>query len=193
MNHYKPEDDWSLLDRLRNNESTALDEIYKRYATLLVTFASSKVYSLDTAKDIIQDLFTQLWLKKESLIIKDSLKAFLFSSVKYRIIDHIRKNAVRQEYAVNLQLLEMPVSNNAEQAIEEKEILEQISKAINHLSPKVKQVYKLSRESHMSTAEIAKQLNVSEQTVKNQLTAALKYLRISITKLTAVLLYLLLR
>jgi RNA polymerase sigma-70 factor (family 1) len=166
-----------LLEELLLNGEKAFTAIYELYAPSLINFTAARVASLDEARDIIHDLFVHLWEERASIVITHSLRAFLFAAVRYRIIDHIRKNITRREYAEKLQALDTGMEANDAQAIETKDLHQAIEKAIGEWPPRVREIYRLSRQQHRSIAEIADELQLSPQTVKNQLTTALGLLR----------------
>ena len=180
MTAYSSLSDLQLADLLKNDDEIAFAEIYKRHAGSLAGFASSKLYNLDDARDIIHDLFLKFWEERQSVQITSSLKAYLFTLTRYRIIDKIRRNITREEYAAMLQALEISYDPGVEQQLAAKELQETINRSLDALAPRAREIYRLSREDHMSTAEIAGKLQLSEQTVKNQLTSALKHLRQSL-------------
>jgi len=169
--------DERLVALLKDSDPKAFAAIYERYAESLAGFAGSKLYNLDDARDILHDLFTKLWESREQLNITTSLQSFLFGILRHRIIDKIRKNIVREDYAAVYQSLNNTFFENAGRELEFKDLLQTVAKSLDELPPRVKEIYKLSREEGLSNREIAEKLNLSEQTVKNQLTVALKHLR----------------
>ena len=182
--------DLELVDLLKKDDSDAFSEIYSRYAVLLAGFASSKLFDLEDSRDIIHDVFVKLWQERKQLKVDRDLKAYLFKLTRYRIVDKIRKNITRQEYAAMVNSLAVSYGVTIEQEIAAKEMAQIIETSLNKLSPRVKEVYLLSREENLSVAEIADKLQVSEQTVKNQLSTALKHLRASLSVAsTAVLMF----
>lgn len=176
--------DLQLVDLLKVDDEAAFTEIYHRYAENLTGFASSKLYNLEEPRDIIHDVFVKLWEERKVLNINRNLAAYLFTLVRYRIIDKIRKNITREDYTEMVLALQTSLAAEPEQQIAAKELKQHIAKALDKLSPRVKEIYLLSREENLSITEIANQLNLSEQTVKNQLTVALKHLRGSLTALS---------
>lgn len=169
--------DEQLTALLKKGDEQSFTEIYRRYAPKLASFASSKLYNLDDAKDILHDLFVKLWESREELQITSNLQSYLFSIIRHRIIDKIRKNITREEYAVLAQRLVISFEQSAERQLEARELQQSIEKLLQELSPRVREIYGLSREDGLSNREIAEKLNLSEQTVKNQLSAALKHLK----------------
>lgn len=184
MGAYHTLTDLHLINLFKKDDEHAFAEIYGRYAEQLVEFASSKLFSLQDARDIIHDLFVKLWEDRKQLQVNRNLKAYLFILVRYRIVDKIRKNITREEYASMIQALSTSHETTIEQQIAAKELQQNIEKSLDKLSPRVKEIYLLSREQNRSIPDIAKQLQLSEQTVKNQLTVALKHLRQSLVLVT---------
>lgn len=171
------QDDKLLLDKFQKGDSEAFAKLYETYAPFLVNFASSKLYSLELARDIIQDVFVSLWENRTTLNITTNLKTFLFSAVRYKIIDHIRKNYTRSEYAEMMKRLTFDIHVNLQKQLEDKDLLDCINQSVEKMPDRVKEIYKLSRHDNKTISEIASSLNLSEQTVKNQLTTALNFLR----------------
>lgn len=175
--------DQQLILLVKNGNRAAFSEVYKRYAESLAGFAASKLYDLDDARDVLHDLFVKLWEDRYTLTINDNLRSFLFAAIRYKIIDKIRRNVTRQEYNVLLQALSEPQADAVERQLEAKELQHLVDQSLEQLPAKTKQIYQLSRNEYLSIAEIAQQLNLSEQTVKNQLTIALKHLKQAIAGL----------
>jgi RNA polymerase sigma-70 factor (family 1) len=185
--------DEQLLPLLKKGDKAAFAEIYSRYAKSLAGFAGSKLFDLEDAKDIIHDVFVKLWNDRAALVITGSLRSYLFSAVRYSVIDKIRRNITRQDYSVLVQSLAEQYDHTIEQHLAAKELGVVIERSLNELAPQTRQIYRLSRNEYYSIEEIAKLLSLSEQTVKNQLTTALKHLRRSIPCTAALLTYWLMR
>ena len=179
--------DEQLIILLKKGDQQAFAQIYNRYAESLAGFAASKLNNLDDARDIIHDLFVKLWENRDEVYITSNLKSYLFSIVRHRVIDKIRKNITREEYASMAQSLTAGSQDSADKQVEAKELQQRIEKSLNQLPPRVKEIYKLSRDEGLTNHEIAEKLNLSEQTVKNQLSAALKHLRGSLSNISIVI------
>ena len=181
--------DIELIQLLKADDEAAFTEIYKRYAKILADFTASKLFNLEDAQDVIHDLFVNIWEDRKELNITTNLRTYLFAITRYRIIDKIRKNVTRDEYSTMLQSLSDSYMLSTEQGIAAKELQHTIDNSLNQLSPKVREIYKLSREENLSIKEIAAKLQLSEQTVKNQLSTALAHLRKSLSGLSAATLF----
>lgn len=176
-----------LLRRLSAGEDLAFKELYEQYAPSLISFAAARLVSLEEAHDIVHDIFVHLWQDKENINIQLSFRAYLFAATRYRIIDHIRKNSSRKKYAEQIGKMPVHIEEEAENKLFEKELRERLDEAISQLPPRTKEVFCLSRFEHLTAKEIAERLNLSEQTVKNQLTTALSKLRVLLGKLSFML------
>lgn len=174
---YTQLDDFELIELLKGGDESAFAEIYSRYAENMAGFACSKLYSLEDARDLIHDLFVKLWENRKQVAVSSNLKTYLYLLVRHRIIDKIRKNITREEYADGLKSLRYAYHNSIEQKIYLKELEDTIEKSLNELSPRVKEIYQMSRVEELSIKEIAEKLGLAEQTVKNQLSTALKHLQ----------------
>lgn len=170
--------DHELAVMVRNSDKGAYTEIYQRYFRLLFIHARKKLPDDDAAKDVVQDLFTIIWLRRETLMPPStSLAAYLFGAVRNRILDIYSHQQVQQKYVNSLQQFLDTATADPETTLREKELLEHIENEINALPPKMREVFELSRKASLSHREIAEQLHISEQTVAKQVSNALKILR----------------
>src|SRR5690606_33337112 len=84
--------DERLRIRMKDGDEEAVALIYARHAADLVGFTSGKVSSLDEARDLVHGLFVELWEKRARIHLSNSFRSDLFAAVRYKIIDHFRKN-----------------------------------------------------------------------------------------------------
>ena len=91
-------DNSNLINMLKLGDKLAFQQIYKRYWNRLFKLAISKVKGTDNAKEIVQDIFLDLWHRRQEVTIID-LERYLFSAVKYKVFDYFKKEALRQQYA----------------------------------------------------------------------------------------------
>jgi RNA polymerase sigma-70 factor (ECF subfamily) len=181
-----------LVALTKQDHRGAFNEIYERYWLQLYTAARKRLNSADDAKDIVQDLFVSLWLKRQSLVINTRLSSYLFTAVKYRVINHIEANMVKADYLSSLDRAIAEYDNSTHDIIISRDLERHLDCGIEKLSPKMKVVFELSRREHLSVNEIAGRLNLSEQTVKNQITKAMKILRLHVSDISATIVLLLL-
>lgn len=167
--------DSELLKSAQEGNEAAFRELYDRYWTPLYRKACSRVGE-DAAKDIIQDIMVSLWQRKVLVTTDEnkSLAPYLFTALKFRIIRHY---AYSDAEIRNIEGIEIASGFSIEQEIESLELASLIESEINNMPPRMQQIFRMSREEDTSVAAIAAQLSLSEQTVKNQLSEALKRLR----------------
>lgn len=169
--HHK--NDNSLLQELKNGDVNTYLEIYDHYSKELMAYAASRLTDYEDAADLVHDVFLKLWLSKTQ--IKD-LRPYLYTLLRNLIIDHIRKNSTRTVYAKMLQSLVEP-EYNMEEELNARELQKIVDEAISGMPARAKEIYKMSRLENLSIQQIAQRLNISEQTVKNQLSIANNLLR----------------
>lgn len=170
--------DVQLIDRLKSGDDGALTAIYKKYWQQLYLSAYHILKDEQACEDIIQELFIKLWDNRSSVQISVSLKAYLYASIRYEVYRQVRNSMSTSDVFDTLfDRLQTPVDY---ENIEYKELIAQVSSAVNALPQKCREVYKLSREEYLSHKQIASRLNISTKTVENHLTKALKQLRISL-------------
>ncbi|MDO7743895.1 MAG: RNA polymerase sigma-70 factor [Pedobacter sp.] len=174
--------DQDLSLSLKAGSRAAFVEIYDRYWSLLLSHAIRMLQDEDIAQDVIQDVFQMLWEKHLTLNIHTSLSSFLYSSVRYRILDQLKRDKIEGRFLSTLQTEIESGVTSTDDSIAEKEFTKKIEEGLNKLPPKMRTVFELSRIHEYSYQEISKELNLSENTVKKQISNSLKILRNSIKK-----------
>jgi len=158
----------------------AFEEIYNRYWLKLYSAAYKRLKEREAAKEIVQDFFTNFWINREQVKIQTSLQGYLFTSIKYLVLNYKRAEAVRNSYAGVLLMVNSSFDNSTEESYDYKELLERVEVEVNHLPPKCRNVFELSRKQYKTNKEIAQLMGISEKTVENHLTKALRYLRVNL-------------
>jgi RNA polymerase sigma-70 factor (ECF subfamily) len=166
-----------LLRDLHNGSVEAFEQIFKIYWDDLYRIAKVKLQSSDEAEDVIQNIFSNLWEKRESLEIND-LSAYLYGALKNRIINIIRTRITRDKYW-NYYKTFVPDSHRIiENSVGMDDLNNAVTEAVNLLPEKSREVFKLSRIEGRSNAEIANLLNLSEKAIEYHLTKCLRALRL---------------
>ena len=131
----------------------------------------------DEARDIVQEIFANLWDRMERLEIEHSYQAYLFRSARNLVINRIASQDVGRKYEHYLEHAAPALEMMPDELLREKELAEQIDQAIENLPRKMALIFKKSRFEQLSYREIAEELDISEQTVKKQIYNALTVLR----------------
>jgi len=173
MNNKELWADETLLTSLLEDDEDAFKQIYKRYASGLYAAAYNLFRDKPLCEDLIQELFADLWIKRKKLNIK-SLKPYLYTSVKNRALMAMRSGRTM----LNETALEKLIADYAtDDRLNIRELNDVLNKSIDSLPDKCRQIFRLSRNEHLSNKEIAERLNISVKTVENQMTIALRRLR----------------
>ncbi|MFV0325668.1 MAG: RNA polymerase sigma factor [Bacteroides xylanisolvens] len=171
------------IRELRNGSYQAFTQIYEAYADRLYGFVLKQLKNRSLAQDIVQDTFLRLWDNHERLDSMGNLQAFIFTIAKHQVIDYFRKQVNELQFEEFIGYCETQATDvSPEDILLYDEFLQQLKKSKGLLSQREREIYELSREKHIPIKQIAEQLNLSEQTVKNYLTSALKSLRSEIAK-----------
>lgn len=168
--------DSELVYLMIQGNSLAFEEIYTRYWKSLLYLASHKLGSIEDGEEIVQDIFVSLWNRRDSLVLRNSLKSYLAASVKYRIIKYLDKQFHEINY-LNSLLSDSFIEHTTTKTIEFDELREEIERNVLSLPERCQLVFRLSKEEGKSQKEIAATLEISEKTVENQLGKAYKILR----------------
>ncbi|SHM06014.1 RNA polymerase sigma-70 factor, ECF subfamily [Chitinophaga jiangningensis] len=182
-------EDSELLSYLKDGNVRAFDTIYARYWADLYKHACCTLRNREQALDIIQEVFTWLWVNRETVQIT-SLKQYLKGAVRFKMANYLRASKSQKQLINSLQYL--AEDTVAPVDIHLKELQSLIASAVDALPEKCKEVYSMSRHEQLSHAEIASRLNISVKTVENQISIALKRIRIHIGSTLLSLLLLLL-
>ncbi|WP_316837812.1 RNA polymerase sigma-70 factor [Pedobacter nutrimenti] len=169
--------DCELIVLLKSGDQTAFAEIYERYWTVLFLHARNLLRNNEEAADIVQELFTGLWLKSKSLDLNGSLSSYLYKAVRNRVFDHLKHKKVMNDYLKSINDFMLEEQLISDDLLREKELAAIIENEINALPEKMREVFILSRKQYLSYQQIALQLNISEHTVKSQISNALRILR----------------
>jgi RNA polymerase sigma-70 factor (family 1) len=177
---------------LNKGDVSAFEQIYQLYWSDLYNFAYNILRDKIVCEEIIQETFFSLWTKREQLQITQSIKAYLFSAVKFQTINYIRSEKVKRAYASSYaSFTQVTVDNSNEEHIHMSDLKGMIENEVSKLPEKCQQIFRLSRNEHQSIKNIADLMNISHKTVENQLTKALRQLRSSLGQFFSVTIILL--
>ena len=177
MKAYATLTDAELIEKLNQLDNTAFAEVYERYWDMLFNHAVHMLRDEQQAGDLVQDIFTNILVNMGKLEIPSTLSAYLHKAVRNRTIHRINHLRVRVNYAAHFKSFVQEGIYTTDERIREKEFKEQIEKEIAQLPPKMRVVFEMSRKAHLSHKEIAGKTAISEETVKRQISYALKILR----------------
>jgi RNA polymerase sigma-70 factor (family 1) len=177
MTNYNALTDHELASLLKEGNYAAYVEIYNRYHAALYIHAFKRLQVKEDSKDIIQELFTNLWLKREDLTLTGHLSGYLYTAVRNRIFDLLAKNRLKVSYIESIQKFANNGDICTDHLVRQNLLKDIIEKEIQALPPRTREIFELSRKRYFTHKQIAEQLDISEQTVKSTVNNALKILR----------------
>lgn len=177
MSDYRNYSDSQLTELLKASGHGAFTEIYNRYFGLLLVFVHNRLRDEDSAKDVVQEVFVTIWDKRETMTTPDSLAAYLYTSVRNRMLSFIEKNDTQKRH---VKLVEVFDRDNVmtDHLIREKQLADLIEKEVDMLPKRMREVFIMSRKANMSYKEISEKLNLNHNSVKVYAKHAIKKLRL---------------
>ena len=170
--------DHNLFELIAKDNESAFSELFIRYDKRIYPFVLRMIKSASLAEEITQEIFIKIWNNRQKLTGIDHPEAYILTIASRHTLDHIKKRVNESKMLQRLSVvLNDSTDNNTEEALLLRESAALIHRAVNQLPPQQKAVYELSRHEGMKYEEIAQQLNISPNTVRNHLVKALDFLR----------------
>lgn len=167
--------------QLRDGDHEAFSLIYKTYWSQVYNFCRLYITSIEDSKEVVQQVFLKVWEARTLIKENENFKGFLFIITRNIIFNQSKKKFNENFYKLSVLNAFGQSNAEAQYEIEEEIAAEQLSDYINllidKLPPRQKEVFMLSRQSHLSYKEISIQLNISEKTVEHHIAKAMKFLR----------------
>ena len=168
-----------IIGKLKSAEEQAFELLFRKYYARLCGFANKFLYDPDESEEIVQEVFFNVWRKKEQLNVNDGISAYLFRSVQnlsLNLIEH--KKIANSYYAVIARVYENSSDDwSVDSQVQYAELQEKIEGAIATLPAECRKIFKMSRMEGLKYAEIAVQLGISIKTVETQMSRALSKLK----------------
>jgi RNA polymerase sigma-70 factor (family 1) len=161
---------------LRIGDESAFEQIFRQFHPALCRYAFTIVKDLETAEEIVQDVFLKVWEKRESLVITVSMKSYLYRAVHNTSLNLLekKKKEIRMDEAP-MKIVHQSAAPVAD--LQTKELEKAIADALTKLPEQCRKVFELSRFGELKYSEIAAVLGISIKTVENQMGKALRIMR----------------
>lgn len=170
-----------------NSSSIHIESLFKslflEYYEALCYYACKYVNDTDVSQDLVQDVFFDLWKKRDTIDFAEPIKPYLYKATYNKSIDHIRQTRLRNEKLEEPEpgsFLDFYINNmisNAEEELHLKDISREINNCIDNLPPQCKKIFNLSRQTGLKNKEIAEKLDISIKAVEKQISKALNEIR----------------
>jgi len=161
--------DQNALELLQQDPVKGFKVLFDKYWDMLFAIAVTKLPSREEARDLVQEVFLSLWTSRDSIRNEESLFPWLSTCLRNRVYNHYARNKTRQQFIRDMEGRFLDAANDVAEELASKELRALIEEAIAQLPPKMQLVFRLNKEQQLTPTEIAKNLSLSVQTVKNQL------------------------
>lgn len=171
-----------LIEMLKIGDNRAFAALYQKYWYSLYAMALRKTQCKETAEELTQEIFLSLWAKKHSLRLEKSFQVYIYSSLKYRIINHVKSQILQRKYREKA-----PVSHATSAVDEElsyKELHRAFEREFEKLPEKYRTVYLMRKKDGLSFKEISSKLEIPLSTVEKHMGNAMRMLRSNLRDFT---------
>ena len=166
-----------IIRRLKKDDKSAVDELFSYYYPRLYHFSKSILKIETDIDDILQEVFVKIWLNRQKISNAVTFNAYIFTITKNEVLNLIRSSLKDHTFKDELYLHAVAEEYQTQNQLEFDEIKTGIDHIVSNLPEKRKQVFILSRTEGLSNKEIAQQLNISEKTVEDHITHAIKHIK----------------
>lgn len=171
----------NLLIKCSNGDADAFREIYQQYKRYVFNIVNARLADTDEALDVTQDIFINLWTTREQLANIREFKTYLYVFSRNQVVTAYRKKNIRlkgESYII--EKLDEQLEPSAEDHRVARELTFQINNTVSRFPETMRYCYQLSKNEGKKNTEIAEILNISEKTVRNNVSEALKRLKLNL-------------
>lgn len=169
-----------IVQEIKGGNEGAFQEVFHAYYEGLCQYAFTILRNMDDAEDVVQSMFLKIWEKRNELIITHTIKAYLYKAVYNQCMNQLDHRAVQVKFQERDTLGKIAAVQHPE--VFPAELEERITSAINRLPAQCRTIFIMSRYQELKYAQIAEALNISVNTIENQISKALKILRTHINE-----------
>jgi RNA polymerase sigma-70 factor (family 1) len=167
------------LEQLKSDDQQAFTSIYNHYWKRLYLYALSKTGDREMAEEVVHDVFADFWTRRHQTEIHSTLEGYLIQAVKFCVYKYIRASKTRETYIREIASHLYDQQAQGQPSPDTQDMEQRLSESISLLPQRCREVFELSREQQLSYREIAARLSISPKTVENQISKALRILRLA--------------
>lgn len=167
------------INLLRDGCRDTFSSLYNEYWHKMFLIAYRKLGDKEVAEEIVQDIFTRLWRDREELEVAN-LENYLFSSVRFEVIDHIRRNIRREAFQKYVSYFGTYSDLSTEGTVYFNDLLSSVNKVAATLPERTREIFHYRKIESWPVARIARKFRISEKTVEYHLQRATQILRHSL-------------
>lgn len=167
----------ALIEAFKAGDENAFKTVFDQNFKKLYVFSFKLLKSHEQAEEVVNDAFLNVWMNRERIDVEQPILPYLYTATKRLALNSLRSIASSQKAVEGLWNTIDEISNQTEEVVFSNDLQRIAESKIAVLPPQQQQIFKLSRYEGLSYEEIAQKLNLSKNTVRNHLSAALKSLR----------------
>ena len=161
----------------------AFTTLYRLYWSKVYNFSRLYLSSITEVEEVVQEVFVKVWETRDFLRADDNFKGYLFIITRNLIFNQFRKSFNENAYKLTVLSAAMDYYD-MEDELSAADLKEFIKRMVGELPPRQQEVFKMSRDEHLTYKEIATRLNISEKTVERHINEAIKFLKKNIMLLS---------
>jgi RNA polymerase sigma-70 factor (family 1) len=184
LDNYKTYSDEQLVKLLKTNDAAAFTELYHRYWKKMFYKVGQKLSNFQIAEELIQDIFLDIWNRRDSLNLTSNFSHYLASALKYKVINQQAKEH-REIMYQRTQTSAITIDNSTKESLDAKELQKRIAELVAKLPEKCRLVYEY-RQQGFTQQQISNKMNISESTVETHVGRAMKSLRTGLSNLFSI-------
>lgn len=169
--------DKNILVNLKNGDEKAFETLFWEYNTHVYHFIYSLLYEKSLAEDLTQTVFLKIWEKRDTIDPEQGFDSYLFTIARNLVYKETQSRLLSEKFMQTVQARLSDADSLMEEKIDAESLREYINSLVEELPPARREIFRLSRNEHLSYREIAERLSISEKTVETQLNRALRFLR----------------
>lgn len=152
--------------REEHMDSVTFEAIIDKFAAELLNRATHLTKDKDQAEDLVQDVFMDLWERREKLQIQTSISGYLHTSLKHHFLRQVSRNQLHEQAVEHLLYKMNQLEGTVLDVMAAHDLHQTLTSVLDQLPDTMQQIFKLRQEDH-SLREIAQALGLAEQTVKS--------------------------
>jgi RNA polymerase sigma-70 factor, ECF subfamily len=168
--------------KTRKSDIASFESLFREYYAGLVNYSCSYTKDMDAAEEIVQEFFYNYWKNRKEIIIKFSLRAYMYRAIRNNTLNYLESVSVRRKYADRVLSKSADHGGYEDSSVELAELNERIDRILDELPERCKTIFCMSRFDGLKYEEIAERLSISVKTVEVNIGKALKLLRKKLEK-----------
>jgi RNA polymerase sigma-70 factor (ECF subfamily) len=184
LSSYDASNEKALLARLAAGQADAFATLFNHYQEPVTQFIARFVKLPQLAEDLSQEVFLKIWQQREKLSDLQSFRAFLFIVARNHTLNALQTAGRSQAAigAISRQALDLRAASPTDDHVLSREYLDFLRRVVDDLPPRSREVFRLCREQQLSYDEVAAQLGISRNSVKNHMVHSMKVLKAAVER-----------